>query len=150
MKVPELKAVLFDMGSTLIEFENSTWDVLRLVCAEKGHEFLKGKKVSVPDFEEFSALLDGEFLKARNEVENNLNEFKAETVACNFFRVLNLSTSDGLCEIFLEKYYDPISYQLTVIDGAEDVLTYFKERSLILYIEKFYLQEFILVENYLL
>ena len=57
-------------------------------------------------------------------------EFYADTVACNFFRVLNLSTSDGLCEIFLEKYYDPISYQLTVIDGAEDVLTYFKERSL--------------------
>jgi HAD superfamily hydrolase (TIGR01549 family) len=75
-------------------------------------------------------LLDGEFLKARKEVENNLNEFKAETVAWNFFRALDLSTSDGLCEIFLEKYYDPISDQLTLIEGAEEVLRYFKDQNL--------------------
>jgi HAD superfamily hydrolase (TIGR01549 family) len=130
MKTPELKAVLFDMGSTLIEFENYTWDVLRVVCAKKGHEFLKGKKVGIPDFEEFSALLDGEFLRARQEVEDSLNEFQAETVAWNLFGVLNLSTSDGLCEIFLEKYYAPISDQLTLIGGAEDILRHFKDRNL--------------------
>ena len=130
MKMPELKAVLFDMGSTLIEFENSTWEVLRVVCAEKGYRFLKEKKVSLPEFEEFSGVLDGEFMKARKGIENNLNEFKAETVAWNLFGVLNLSTSDGLSESFLEKYYQPISDQLTLMDGAEEVLRYFRDRSL--------------------
>ena len=65
MKTPELKAVLFDMGSTLIEFENSTWEVLRVACAETGYRFLEEKKLSLPEFVEFSGLLDAEFLKAR-------------------------------------------------------------------------------------
>jgi HAD superfamily hydrolase (TIGR01509 family) len=130
MKTPELKAVLYDMGSTLIEFENSTWDVLRLVCAESGYAFLKDRNLSLPEFEEFSELLDAEFQKARKEIETNLNEFNAETVAWNLFQVLSLSTSDGLSESFLEKYYQPISDQLTLIDGAEEVLRLFKDRSL--------------------
>jgi HAD superfamily hydrolase (TIGR01549 family) len=130
MKTPELKAVLFDMGSTLIEFENSTWEVLRVACAEMGYRFLKEKKPTLPKFEEFSGVLDGEFVKARRKIDNNLNEFRAETVAWNLFRVLDLSTSDGLSESFLEKYYQPISDQLTLMDGAEEVLGYFKDRSL--------------------
>ena len=130
MKAPELKAVLFDMGSTLIEFENYTWDVLRLVCAESGYTFLKDRKLSLPKFGEFSGLLDAEFLKAREGVEGSLNEFKAETVAHNLFGVLNLSTSDELSEIFMEKFYQPISDQLTLMDGAQDVLRYFKDRNL--------------------
>ncbi|MGB3092486.1 MAG: HAD family hydrolase [Candidatus Zixiibacteriota bacterium] len=130
MKTPELKAVLFDMGSTLIEFENSTWDVLGRVCTEKGYEFLRQKNLNLPEVEEFAGLLDDEFLRARKEVENNLNEFKAETVAWNFFRVLNLSTSDGLCENFLEVYYQPISDQLTRIEGAEEILSCFKQGNL--------------------
>ncbi len=130
MKPPELKAVLFDMGSTLIEFENSTWDVLGRVCTEKGYGFLKEKNLSLPEVEEFAGLLDDEFLRARKEVENNLNEFKAETVAWNFFRLLNLSTSDGLCETFLEVYYQPISDQLTPIEGAEEILSCFKQGNL--------------------
>jgi len=130
MNKVELKAVLFDMGSTLIEFENYTWDVLRSVCAENGYAFLKDKKLSLPEFGEFSGLLDAEFLKARKGAEGSLNEFRAETVAYNLFGVLNLSTSDGLSEIFMEKFYQPISDQLTLMDGAEDVLRYFKDGSL--------------------
>lgn len=130
MNKVELKAVLFDMGSTLIEFENYTWDVLRVDCARRGHEFLKGKRVNVPDFEEFSTLLDGEFHKARKGVEGSLDEFNAEMVARNLFGVLNLSTSDGLSESFMEEFYQPISDQLTLMDGAEDVLSYFKDGGL--------------------
>jgi len=125
----KLKTILFDMGSTLIEFENSTWDVLGRVCAEKGYEFLRQKNLNLPEFDEFSELLDSEFLKARREVENNLKEFKVGRVAWEFFNILNLSTSDGLYDSFIEVYYKPITDQLTLIDGAEDVLRYFKERN---------------------
>ena len=126
----KLKAILFDMGSTLIEFENSTWDVLGRACAEKGYDFLKGKNLNLPEFEEFSLLLDDEFSKARDKVQDNLTEFKVEKVAWNFFKVLNLSTSDGLYENFIEVYYEPITNQLTLVDGAENILRYFKERDL--------------------
>ena len=130
MKKSELKAILFDMGSTLIEFENSTWEVLGRLCAERGYDFLKKRDLSLPGLPEFSKALDDEFLKARIEVQNNLKEFRAEHVARNLCAVLNITASDGLCQSYLEAYYQPITEQLTLIDGAQDLLRRFREMSL--------------------
>jgi FMN phosphatase YigB (HAD superfamily) len=125
-----LKAILFDMGSTLLEFENSTWDVLRRLSAGTGYEFLKEKNLTLPNIEEFSNALSAEFLKARSEIEQSLKEMKFEKVIFDFFTKLNLSTSDGIYGSFLEVYYQPVTDQVTLVDGAEKVLKFFKEKNL--------------------
>ncbi|MCK4384645.1 MAG: HAD family hydrolase [candidate division Zixibacteria bacterium] len=125
-----LKAVLFDMGSTLIEFENYTWDVLARLSAEKGYEFLKDKNVTVPNLGDFSKVLHDEFVKAKSEIEADFKEMKFEKVIFDFFTKLNLSTSDGVYGSFLEVYYEPIADQLTLVDGAEKILKFFKEENL--------------------
>jgi putative hydrolase of the HAD superfamily len=130
MKRSELKAILFDMGSTLIEFENSTWEVLGKLCAQRGYDFIKESDLGLPEFPEFSRALDEEFLKARAQVQDNLNEFRAEQVARNLCAFLNISASDGLCRNYLEAYYQPITEQLTLIDGAQEILRMFKEMNL--------------------
>jgi putative hydrolase of the HAD superfamily len=124
----KMKAILFDMGSTLIEFENSTWDILGRICAERSYRLLKENNLNLPEFNEFVKLLEVEYLRAYEEVKDSLKEFRFEQVAGDFFKALNLSTSDGLLEPFMEVYYQPISDQLTSIDDAEDVLKYFKEK----------------------
>jgi FMN phosphatase YigB (HAD superfamily) len=126
----QLKAILFDMGSTLLEFENSTWDVLRRLSTEKGYEFLKEKNLSLPNFEEFSETLTAEFVKARSEIEQSLKELKFEKVISDFFTKLNFSTSDGIYGSFLEVYYQPVTDQVTLVDGAEKVLKFFKGKNL--------------------
>lgn len=145
---PKLKAILFDMGSTLLEFENYTWDVLGRMCAEKGYEFLKQNNSSLPEFVGFSKLLVDEILKARAEVAENLKEFKFERVAWDLFNVLNLSTSDGLYHNFVEVYYKPVTDQITLIDGAVEILQHLKERELkigivsnTIFPERFHLRE---------
>jgi FMN phosphatase YigB (HAD superfamily) len=125
-----LKAILFDMGSTLLEFENSTWEVLRRLSTETGYEFLKEKNLTLPNLEEFSDVLSAEFLKARSEIGQSLKELKFENVIFEFFRDLNLSTSDGIYGSFLEVYYKPVTDQITLVDGAEKVLKFFKEKNL--------------------
>jgi putative hydrolase of the HAD superfamily len=125
-----LKAILFDMGSTLLEFENSTWDVLGRLSIQKGYEFLKEKNLTLPNFEEFSRVLYEGFLKARTEVGQSLKEFKFEEVISDFFTTLNLSTSDGIYGSFLEVYYTPVTDQVTLIDGAEEILKSLKEKNL--------------------
>ncbi len=143
-----LKAVLFDMGSTLIEFENSTWDELRRLSTEKGYQFLKEKNLSLPDLEEFSQVLLAGFVEARAEIEENLKELKFEKVIFDFFNKLNLTTSDGIYGSFLDVYYKPVTDQLTLIDGAEDVLKYCREEDLkiglvsnTIFPEKYHLRE---------
>jgi HAD superfamily hydrolase (TIGR01549 family) len=123
----KLKAILFDMGSTLIEFENLTWDVLGKLCAQRGYEFLKQERLNLPGFDEFSDALDKEFLKARDEVKNNLKEFRVETVVGNLFGALKFESSDGLCGGFLDSFYQPIADQLTLIAGAPEVLKFFRD-----------------------
>jgi putative hydrolase of the HAD superfamily len=123
----KLKAVLFDMGSTLIEFENCTWDILGKRCSQRGYDFLKRKDHELPRFEEFSRALDEQFLKARSEVKESLNEFRVEKVARGLLGVLNITTSDGLCWGFLDSFYQPITEQLTLMEGALDVLKDFRE-----------------------
>jgi FMN phosphatase YigB (HAD superfamily) len=128
MKKP-LKAILFDMGSTLLEFENSTWDVLGRLSTQKGYEFLKVQNINLPNFEEFSKILYEKFLKARTEVGQSLKEFKFEEVISDFFTTLNLSTSDGIYGSFLEVYYRPVTDQVTLIDGAEEILKFFSREA---------------------
>lgn len=153
MKKP-LKAILFDMGSTLLEFENSTWDVLRRLSIETGYEFLKEKNLTLPNLEEFSEILSTEFVKARSEIESpgsfgqSLKEMKFEKVISDFFTKLNFSTSDGIYGSFLEVYYKPVTDQVTLIDGAEEVLKYFKDQNLriglisnTIFPDKFHLRE---------
>ena len=125
-----LKAILFDMGSTLLEFENYTWEVLGRSCAERSYQFLQEKGLKLPQFEKFGLLLRDEFIKARAEVEENLKEFKFEQVAGNVFNQLDLSATDGLYHRFVEVYYKPVTDQITLIDGAEEVLGYFKKQGL--------------------
>jgi HAD superfamily hydrolase (TIGR01549 family) len=128
-KKAKLKAILFDMGSTLIEFENSSWDILGRICAERSYRFLKENDLNLPDFKEFIKLLEVEYLKAYDEVKGSLKEFKFEQVTGDFFKALNLNTSDGFFQPFMQVYYQPISDQLTLIDDAEDVLKYFEEKN---------------------
>ncbi len=144
----KLKAVLFDMGSTLLEFENYTWEILGRSCAESGYEFLKGNGVVLPGFEEYGLLLREEFIKARAEVEVNLKEFKFEQVVGNVFNRLKLNTTDGLYHRFLDKYYQPVTDQITLIDGAEEVLGHFRKLGLkigiisnTIFQERYHLQE---------
>jgi len=125
-----MKAILFDMGSTLLEFENSSWDVLARVCAERSYEFLKKNGLNLPEFESFSGLLESEFLKAQTQVGESLRELKFEKVARDLFHRLNLSTADGLYDNFLEAYYQPVTDQITLIEGAVEVLQHFKGKAL--------------------
>jgi putative hydrolase of the HAD superfamily len=73
---------------------------------------------------------------------------KFEKVIFDFFTKLNLSTSDGIYGSFLEVYYRSVTNQVTLVDGAEEVLKFFKEKNLkiglisnTIFPEKFHLKE---------
>ena len=125
-----LKGILFDMGSTLLEFENSTWEVLGQRSAEAGYKFLLEKNQKVPSKDEFCNVVKSSFIQARLEVELDLREYKYEEVILSIFNKLNLSTEDSLYSQFLEVYYKPVTVQVTLIEGAKEVLQFFKDKNI--------------------
>lgn len=124
----EFKGIFFDMGSTLIEFENSTWKVLGQRSAEKSYSFLKDRGLIKSDFNHYSALLQNLFSSAFELSEQTLEEFRFEDLAKDVFKKLNLGLQDGDYTGFLKTYYQPITEQVTLIEGAIEILGYFKEK----------------------
>jgi putative hydrolase of the HAD superfamily len=124
----KIKGIFFDMGSTLIEFENSTWKVLGQRSAEKSYNFLKDRGLIKLDFNLYSALLKNLFSSAFELSEQTLEEFRFEDLAKDIFKKLNLGLQDGDYTGFLKTYYQPITEQVTLIEGAVEILDYFKEK----------------------
>lgn len=123
----EFKGIFFDMGSTLIEFENSTWKVLGERSADRSYNFLKDRALIKLDFDIYSALLQNLFSSAFELSEQTLGEFRFEDLATDIFKKLNLDLQDGDFTEFLKVYYQPITEQVTLVEGAKELLSYFKE-----------------------
>lgn len=123
-----LKGIIFDMGSTLIEFENSNWTVLGERSARRSYDFLKEKGLISLDFDPYCSIL-GELISSAFELsEQNLEEFRFEDLAMDIFKQLHLEIKDGDYSGFLNVYYQPVTEQVTLIQGAVETLKYFKEK----------------------
>jgi len=122
----KIKGIIFDMGSTLIEFENSTWIVLGERSAHTSFDFLKDKGLISLDFDFYCSILRNLLSSAFEISEQNLEEFRFEDLAKDLFDELHLEIKDGDYSGFLDSYYKPVTEQITLIQGAVETLKYFK------------------------
>jgi putative hydrolase of the HAD superfamily len=118
----KLKLVLFDLGGTLINYDNSPWPELgRLGCIE-GANFLKkemGLDISAEALNEKLHNAIGRMIESRgdDEVELDLVDMTTKTLA-----ELGINLSDGFPEKFIGAYYKPIGEQITLFPYAGEIL----------------------------
>ncbi len=124
------RGILFDLGSTLIEFDNTEWDKLEKACVQKGYEFLAQRGYKLPDWETFGKIFLTEFHQAWQNAQESLVEVKLPEWVSNFLIRYGISSPDGFGLEFLRHYYEPISKQITLIEGAKEVLEQFKDLDL--------------------
>ena len=127
---PKLKGIFFDMGSTLIEFENSTWNVLNQKCARKGYAFLKNRDLIEIGYDDFLNLLAKEYERRWAESTKTLKEISFEDMAVSIFDYLELNLMDGNLSEFMNSYYQPVTDQVTLIKGAVETVRFFKDKKL--------------------
>ena len=68
----KITGVLFDLGSTLIEYENIPWDEMNLISLRAGYEALRDDGNSLPAYDEFTK----EYIRIRQKNR----EFSARTL----------------------------------------------------------------------
>lgn len=124
-----LKGILFDLGSTLIEFDNTQWDKLESACVQKGYEFLAQRGYRLPDRDDFGKIFLTEFHSAWQKAQETLIEVKLPDWVSNFLIRYGIASPDGFGIEFLRHYYQPISNQITLIEGAKEVLEHFKDQN---------------------
>jgi len=124
-----LNAVLFDLGGTLIEFENQPWDGLERMGMRAAFDALNlESKIEVSA----SSFADGyvEFHKKKwIEIKKDNVEQSIESLCGEYLRGLGYDPGAGIRE-FVETFYRPISEQLRLIDGALELLTEVRARGL--------------------
>ncbi len=116
------KAIIFDLGSTLIEYEVIPWDELGIECAESGRKFLVDRGYDLPEgngfFEAFCEIRD----TYREVAQEQLVEWDVPTVASKLFEKLGMIWNDDLVDAFFDAYYKPVDKRLYVYDDVPDTL----------------------------
>lgn len=144
----KFKAVLFDLGSTLIEYENLDWPTLGKMGVANAYPCIKKFFPELPELKQFG---ESFYRNLRYILDNERPDHIEIDIydACNrIFKQMGLALKDGLVEEFIELYYKPVNEQITVIPGAVEILSKIKKANLIIglvsnsiFPEKFHLED---------
>lgn len=123
-------AVLFDLGSTLIEFENSNWESLGKQGVIEAYPILKSAFPQIRAPEVFGPAF-------RDNLESILDENRVGDAEIDLYELcrlvfgrLGFQSQDGIVEKFVHSYYQPITRQITMEEGAPDMLSRIKQSGL--------------------
>ncbi len=120
--------VIFDLGSTLLEYENIPWEKLNLDCFGRGYEFLKKQGLSIPEEKVFR----DRYISVRGQYRDRANQTWQEYVITDaigeLLKLNGLTSPDGLADKFFEAFYEPVARQLSIFADSVSVLTELKKR----------------------
>lgn len=122
------KAVIFDLGSTLIDFPVSNWEEVSRECSLKGRQFLIDSGIEVPNEKEFVEGFENVRSVFREKASKTFREWTVVEAAENLFRDLGISTDNGLTEKFFDAFYAELEQHLLLYDDAIEVLTRIRNR----------------------
>ncbi len=121
------RAVIFDLGSTLIEYESVSWDVLNKECTASAHSYLVGRGIAVPDEEAFFQALEDVKNEYRRVADADLVEWDMLKAANRLFSRLRIAHDGDLSERFFEAYYEPVERHLYLFDDTLETLARIRE-----------------------
>jgi HAD superfamily hydrolase (TIGR01509 family) len=141
-------AVLFDLGSTLIEYENSDWESLGKRGVIEAYPIIKAAFPQMPQVEIFGPAFYKHLRSILDENRVDNSEIDLYDLCRLIFGRMGFENQDGVAEKFVHKYYQPITRQVTMEEGAPEILGQVKESGLAIglvsntiFPEKYHLEE---------
>ncbi|UCD16236.1 MAG: HAD family hydrolase [Candidatus Zixiibacteriota bacterium] len=117
-----IDGLLFDLGSTLLEYETIPWDELSLQCVEAGYEFLRESGHSVPPLDEFTGFYLALRTEYRRTAAESLEEWNVTDLAARLLRACGLNEGKKLAETYFEAYALRLSQQVVMFEDTPRVL----------------------------
>jgi HAD superfamily hydrolase (TIGR01549 family) len=121
------RALIFDLGSTLIEYESIPWDELSLVCLESGRQYLLSKGYELPTRDVVEQTYEEIRSTYRREATESLIEWDVPTVASRMFDALNIAYDEALVDAFFDAYYEPVDRELYIYADTLETLALLKK-----------------------
>ena len=127
LKTP-IKGVIFDLGSTLIEFESRSWDEI----TDEGQRLAYGQLItsnhSLPDYESFNHRLEEIKNQFRSVAAETLVEWRAFDAWEKLLIELELNDPEGQARKSIDLFYDVVRDGVVLCDGARDTLRILKSK----------------------
>ncbi|MEE8577742.1 MAG: HAD family hydrolase [candidate division Zixibacteria bacterium] len=122
------KAVIFDLGSTLIEYESVPWPQLSVYAAASVRSFLDRQGFPVPPEEDFARIFEDIKNEFREVAMRDLTEWSIPQAVEKLLVALNIDARDGLVEKIFDAYYKPVGERLYAYDDAREMLARIQEK----------------------
>ena len=122
------RAVIFDMGNTLVEWPSTSWEEINLICLENSLKFLRAKMPVSPSSDEFFEaynVVRGEY---RRVAEESMVEWTVPQVVKKMFDRFHIDGDSDLVDRFFDAFYEPVEQYLYVRDDVIDTLDRIKAR----------------------
>jgi putative hydrolase of the HAD superfamily len=125
-----IKAVLFDMGSTLLEFENQPWEELIRQGIEAVYAGLHAHGAVLPGPQEFYQAFRETYRQTWQEAERSLLEMEIRVLLQKTVQELALPLSDAQMWHLVRAHYAPVASQVTIYADTIDTLADVRRRGL--------------------
>ncbi len=123
----DVDGILFDLGSTLLEYETIPWDELNLLCVEAGYEYLRENGHPVPTLEEFTQAYLDIRSSYRERASASLKEWVVVDLAEELLKSCGINGDGRLAQKYFEAYAEPLARQVTMFADVPTVLQRLKE-----------------------
>ncbi|MFQ6009274.1 MAG: HAD family hydrolase [Candidatus Zixiibacteriota bacterium] len=122
------RAVIFDLGSTLIEYETIPWSEINLYCSAGARKFLHKKGYNVPDETEFHLAYEAIKDKYRDKAAETLVEWTVTQAFKELLARWAIEIDDGLMNRFFDAYYEPLGRRIYPYDDVLETLDKIKRQ----------------------
>jgi putative hydrolase of the HAD superfamily len=122
------KAVIFDLGSTLIEYPSERWEEITRECVESSRRLLVAEGHAVPETEAFHT----SFVTIRDECRvraaETLEEWTVPALTTRLLESLGVAVEDGLIDRVFDAFYEPFGVHPYPLPDAEETLKRLADR----------------------
>jgi len=128
MRLKGLKAVIFDMGGTLIEFERLPWSLMQIAEVNEIYAFLMRRNGAMPSLKLFHDTYREMWKKARDRSLSTHVELHLGTFLAELCTRLGIETDDELVRKLVETHYAPVRRELAVYPDVVETLESLRAR----------------------
>lgn len=128
MSLSHIRGIIFDLGSTLLEFESRPWDEITYEGQKRAYDQLVSDDHHLPDFETFNARLEEIKAEYRARAVETLQEWCSVDAFEKVLAEYGLSDAKEQGSRSIDIFYELVREGFVLCEGAREVLAKVKER----------------------
>lgn len=128
MSLTNIEGIIFDLGSTLLEFESRPWDEITLEGQKRAYDRLVSDDHQLPEFEAFNARLEEIKNDYRVAAAETFKEWRSVDAFEKAIAEYNLPDAREQSVRSIEIFYELVREGFVLCEGANEVLEEIKCR----------------------